>query len=175
MDAKEALAALRHAQYQMEYAAEQAASAARYYGRMYDTALRLVPERQLIEEDYPRPAHRPAAPQAPAAPGRRPGAPEHVERLLLVEEVAAMIERTPSALRYMIHAGKAPPSAKIGGRRMFKLSEVQAWIDAQFAAEAATGMDAIEAERREINPFGGTAKSRSASRRRPKPPDGYVP
>lgn len=58
-------------------------------------------------------------------------------RLLYVDEVAELIRRTPSALRYMIHAGTAPKSAKVGGRRMFKQSDVQAWIDEQFEKEPA--------------------------------------
>lgn len=58
-----------------------------------------------------------------------------VDRLLYIEDVAEMIRRTPSAVRYMVHTGTAPRSAKIGGRRMFRESEVLAWIDAQFAAE----------------------------------------
>lgn len=58
-----------------------------------------------------------------------------VEKLLYLEEAAAMIRKTPAAMRYLVHAGKAPRSAKIGGRRMFRESEVLAWIDAQFTAE----------------------------------------
>lgn len=58
------------------------------------------------------------------------------EKLLYLEEVAQeYLRKTPAALRYMVHAGKAPRSAKIGGRRMFRESDVLAWIDAQFAAE----------------------------------------
>lgn len=56
------------------------------------------------------------------------------EKLLYVDEVAEMLRKTPNALRYMVHAGTAPRSAKIGGRRMFRESDVLAWIDAQFAA-----------------------------------------
>lgn len=57
---------------------------------------------------------------------------QRIDRLLYVEEVADMLRKTPSALRYMIHAGDAPKSAKIGGRRMFKESDVEAWIQEQF-------------------------------------------
>lgn len=56
------------------------------------------------------------------------------DRLLFVEEVADIMRKTPAALRFMIHAGTAPKSAKIGGRRMFRESQVLAWIDAQFEA-----------------------------------------
>ncbi|KAB1943810.1 helix-turn-helix transcriptional regulator [Brevibacterium linens] len=55
-----------------------------------------------------------------------------VDRLLYIEEVAEMIRKTPAAFRYMIQRGDAPKSAKIGGRRMFKESDVEAWIQEQF-------------------------------------------
>lgn len=58
------------------------------------------------------------------------------ERLLYIEEVAEMLRRTPAALRYMIQKGEnVPPSAKIGGRRMFRESDVTRWVEAQFAAK----------------------------------------
>ena len=56
----------------------------------------------------------------------------NIDRILYAEEVAEIQRRTPSALRYMVHAGTAPPSAKIGGRRVWKESQVLAWIDAKF-------------------------------------------
>ncbi|KHE74837.1 hypothetical protein AS25_03180 [Kocuria marina] len=55
------------------------------------------------------------------------------DRLLFLEEVADILRRSPGALRYMVHAGTAPPSAKIAGRRMWRESEVYAWLEAQFA------------------------------------------
>lgn len=58
------------------------------------------------------------------------------DKLLTLEEVAEVLRRTPSALRYQIHRGTAPRSAKIGGRRMFRESDVNAWIDHQFDAAA---------------------------------------
>lgn len=61
----------------------------------------------------------------------------HLNRLLYVEEVAEMIRKSPASFRYMIHVGTAPKSAKIGGRRMFRESDVLAWIDEQFARESA--------------------------------------
>lgn len=55
------------------------------------------------------------------------------ERLLYVEEVAEMLRKTPSSLRYMVHKGDdVPRSAKIGGRRMWRESDVIAWLDAKF-------------------------------------------
>ncbi|WP_349828102.1 helix-turn-helix transcriptional regulator [Brevibacterium litoralis] len=55
------------------------------------------------------------------------------DRLLYVPEVAEMIRRSEASLRYMIHTGNAPRSAKIGGRVMFRESDVLAWIEEQFA------------------------------------------
>ena len=60
------------------------------------------------------------------------------DRLLYVEEVATMLRKTPAAFRYQIHKGTdVPPSAKIAGRRMFRESDVRAWIDRQFEKETA--------------------------------------
>jgi predicted DNA-binding transcriptional regulator AlpA len=58
------------------------------------------------------------------------------DRLLYVEEVAEMLRKSPASVRFMIHAGTAPKSAKLGGRRMFRESDVLAWIDAQFEETA---------------------------------------
>lgn len=54
-------------------------------------------------------------------------------RLLTLPEVAERLRKTEAQLRWMIHMNTAPPSAKIGGRRMFRDADVEAWIDAQFA------------------------------------------
>ena len=59
------------------------------------------------------------------------------DKLLTVEEVAEILRKTPTALRYQIHKGTAPRSAKIGGRRMFRESDVIAYIDAAFDMAAA--------------------------------------
>lgn len=58
------------------------------------------------------------------------------DRLLFIEEVAEILRKSPASLRFMIHAGTAPASAKIGGRRMFRESVVLAWIEEQFEASA---------------------------------------
>lgn len=58
------------------------------------------------------------------------------DRLLFIDEVAERMRKTPSALRFMIHKGDAPASAMIGGRRMFKESVVNAWIEEQFDKSA---------------------------------------
>lgn len=64
--------------------------------------------------------------QAPIAP-----------KLLNVPEVAEMLRRTEGQLRWMIHTGNAPKSARIASRRMFRESDVLAWINEQFDAEEA--------------------------------------
>lgn len=55
------------------------------------------------------------------------------DRLIYTAELAELIRRSPAAVRFMIHKGTAPRSALIGGRRMFRESDVHAWIDQQFA------------------------------------------
>lgn len=60
---------------------------------------------------------------------------QQTDRLIFIEEFAKMIDRSPAAVRYMIHKGDGPRFAKIGGRRMARLSEVNVWINAQFDAE----------------------------------------
>ena len=59
------------------------------------------------------------------------------DKLLYIEEVAEILRRSPSAIRYMVHAGTAPRSANIAGRRMFKESDVHAWIEQQYEKESA--------------------------------------
>lgn len=57
-----------------------------------------------------------------------------MEKLLTVDEVAEILRKSPGAVRYMVHAGTAPRSARLAGRRMFREGDVRSWIDAQFAA-----------------------------------------
>lgn len=57
--------------------------------------------------------------------------------LLTFEETAEMLRKTPSQLRWMVHADTAPTSAKIGGRRMFRLSDVEAYIQNAFSGNSA--------------------------------------
>lgn len=61
-----------------------------------------------------------------------------VNRLLTLEETAELLRKTPAALRYQVHKGTAPKSAKILGRRMFRAADVEAFIEAQFTAEETT-------------------------------------
>lgn len=53
--------------------------------------------------------------------------------LLTLSETAEYLRKTESQLRWMIHAGNAPKSALIGGRRMFRKADVDAFIVSAFA------------------------------------------
>lgn len=52
--------------------------------------------------------------------------------LLTLLETADQLRKSPAQLRWMIHNGTAPKSALIGGRRMFRSSDVQDYINAAF-------------------------------------------
>lgn len=58
-------------------------------------------------------------------------------KLLTLEETAALLRKSPAQLRWMIHNSTAPKSAKIGGRRMFRDVDIDAYIVAAFAADPA--------------------------------------
>lgn len=58
-------------------------------------------------------------------------------KLCTLEETAEKLRKSPAQLRWMIHNGTAPKSAKIGGRRMFRDVDVEAYIEAAFASAAA--------------------------------------
>jgi excisionase family DNA binding protein len=57
--------------------------------------------------------------------------------LMTVEEAAEMTRLSPATVRWLISQNRFAPSAKIGRRRMFRRTELTAWIDAQFAKESA--------------------------------------
>ena len=56
-----------------------------------------------------------------------------LRRLLTLEETAEALRKTPSQLRWLIHVDKAPPSALVGGRRVFDADSVADWINEQFS------------------------------------------
>jgi len=56
-------------------------------------------------------------------------------KLLTVDEVAKMLRRSPAAVRYMRHANTGPRSAKVAGRVMYREEDVNAYIEAAFAAD----------------------------------------
>lgn len=57
------------------------------------------------------------------------------DNLLTVKEAARRCGRTEGAFRWHIHNGTAPPSAVIMGRRVFRESDLEAWIDQQFEVQ----------------------------------------
>lgn len=57
-------------------------------------------------------------------------------QLLTVDEVAAMLRRTPGQIRWMRKTGRGPKGAVIAGRIFFRQSDVVTWIDQQFTQEA---------------------------------------
>lgn len=59
-----------------------------------------------------------------------------IAALLTLPETAEQLRKSEAQLRWMIHAGTAPQSAKIGGRRMFRASDIEAYVNAAFDAEA---------------------------------------
>ncbi|PPG53753.1 helix-turn-helix domain-containing protein [Rathayibacter sp. AY2B3] len=60
----------------------------------------------------------------------------NVSSLLTLPETAAQLRKSEAQLRWMLHRGTAPRSALIGGRRMWRASDVAAFIEAAFEQEA---------------------------------------
>lgn len=56
----------------------------------------------------------------------------HTPTLWTLAETAEALRKTPAQLRWLISQGRAPKSALIGGRRMFRAADVEAWIEEQF-------------------------------------------
>lgn len=55
-----------------------------------------------------------------------------VPELLTLPETAKLLRKSDSQLRWMKHVGSAPKSAIIGGRVMFRRSDVEAFVAAAF-------------------------------------------
>ena len=53
--------------------------------------------------------------------------------LLTLSETAELLRKSDAQLRWMLHNGNAPKSALIGGRRMFRQSDVNEFIEKAFA------------------------------------------
>ncbi len=47
---------------------------------------------------------------------------------LTTEELATKLRTTPETCRYWRHVGKGPASFKVGRRRLYARSDVDAWI-----------------------------------------------
>ncbi len=60
-----------------------------------------------------------------------------VTDLIFLDEVPKVYPVfTEATLRYWRHRGDGPPSARIGRRVVYRVRDIEAFIDAQFAAEA---------------------------------------
>lgn len=59
-----------------------------------------------------------------------------MDRLLDISEVAERIGAPVGTLRFWRHKGTGPHSARIGRRVMYRESDVQAWLDKQFASDS---------------------------------------
>lgn len=57
--------------------------------------------------------------------------------LWTIDDVAEYLGRSRRAVEWMVYAGTGPKSALIAGRRMFRESDIEAWIDEQFEKESA--------------------------------------
>lgn len=55
-----------------------------------------------------------------------------MDRLLTGAEVAERLRRPLSTVRYWRYVGHGPKGANIGGRVLYRESDVEAWIERQF-------------------------------------------
>jgi len=58
--------------------------------------------------------------------------------LMTTEEAAAFLHVPLATLRHWVMQSSAPPSARIGKRRMFRKSDLEAFINAKFDAAPLT-------------------------------------
>lgn len=58
--------------------------------------------------------------------------PTTTHQLMTMDEVAEWLRKSPAQMRWMRHNGTGPKSAKIGGRIMYRRTDVEAWLDAAF-------------------------------------------
>ncbi|RJN32913.1 helix-turn-helix transcriptional regulator [Nesterenkonia natronophila] len=57
------------------------------------------------------------------------------DQLRTIEETAEYLRTTPSTMRYWQQIGKGPKSFKLGVRRLWKQSDLDAWINEQYEAQ----------------------------------------
>jgi excisionase family DNA binding protein len=51
------------------------------------------------------------------------------EENLVTEEVAQLLQTSPSTIRYWRHKGYGPKGVRVGRRVLYPLSEVQRWLE----------------------------------------------
>lgn len=88
--------------------------------------------------------------------------------LASLDDFAARISRSPSQVRWMRHQRTGPRSALIGGRIMYRWSDIEAWIDEQFAKDDETKAAAAETESTDVatKPEPARRKTTTATRTR---------
>jgi predicted DNA-binding transcriptional regulator AlpA len=59
-----------------------------------------------------------------------------MQRLLKLQEVAAMTGIPENTLRFWRHQGTGPKSAKLGRRVVYREADVLAWVEEQFTKDA---------------------------------------
>lgn len=69
-------------------------------------------------------------------------------KLLTLSEVAELTRLPEATLRWFRHCCKGPKSGKLGRRVMYRESDVEEWIDAQFKSDAESGVAWTTASRR---------------------------
>jgi DNA-binding transcriptional MerR regulator len=62
-----------------------------------------------------------------------------MDRLLLPEEVAERVRLPKTTLAFWRTRGIGPKSARVGGRVLYRESDVEQWISAQFDLASASG------------------------------------
>lgn len=70
---------------------------------------------------------------------QQPRAAATAPLIMGMAETAAVMAKTEKQLRWMVYKDTAPPSALIGGRRMFRRIDVEQWINDQFDAARDAG------------------------------------
>jgi DNA-binding transcriptional MerR regulator len=66
-----------------------------------------------------------------------------MDALLTQAEVAERLRRPVATLRFWRHKGTGPKSANVGGRVLYRESDVEQWISAKFElADVSGGPDA---------------------------------
>lgn len=58
-----------------------------------------------------------------------------MDRLMTLAEVAEATRRPLATLRYWRHRGEGPRSFKLGGRLVYRETDVAAWLEEQYRAD----------------------------------------
>jgi predicted DNA-binding transcriptional regulator AlpA len=59
-----------------------------------------------------------------------------MDRLLTQAELAERVRRPRATVRYWRYAGTGPKGANVGGRVLYRESDVEKWLDEQFSKDA---------------------------------------